>query len=198
MTNTFAIKGALLNAICPVVPDTLSDVIYQTTCCLLTPDEILSFSTALRLFANYANCHAIPYGAHCNIVYLDSNSITIDIKQLPAKPYGASIKVVPIYLHQVRDLSQRSHVQQTAEQIDVMRYQILLEELFHSLYNICNEYIVKELVFRAIFSANCPIEHIAELYTNVFLPDGTPNPVCYTKDYLNYQNDLKHYTDLFA
>ena len=78
------------------------------------------------------------------------------------------------------------------------RYQIILEELFHSLYNVRNEYIVKELVFRAMFSVDCPIEHIAELYVDVFLPDSSPNPVYDIESYKRYQDDLSHYRGLLS
>ncbi|MCR4886272.1 MAG: hypothetical protein K5919_05090 [Clostridiales bacterium] len=131
------ISGAI-NTTGPGIPASLQSHFVQRSCCVLTNDEILSFQQVFSALETYSSRHPFPPEMLCVLVYTDQPSITLI--QDP-DVLGQSLCLATIWLGRIR---QRPNYNPGLLML------VMAEELFHALYSVQNEYLVKEMVFEAL------------------------------------------------
>ena len=131
------ISGAI-DTIGPGMPKNLVKHFIQRSCCTLTNDEILAFQQVFTALEAYRGLHPFPPEMLCVVVYTDQPSL--ELVQEPGT-LGQSLRLVTIWLGQIR---QRSDYNRELLML------VMAEELFHALYTVQNEYLVKEMVVEAL------------------------------------------------
>jgi len=120
----------------PLIPNNLIHHIKIKTCCQLSIDELKTFQTVLLLLSQYIQSHPLPTSALCIVVFTDQLEMRF---QQEADIAGQSLPLATIWMKRIR---QQNH--------NLLLALTLTEEICHTLYQVYNEYKVKEIVFEVL------------------------------------------------
>lgn len=147
----------------PVVPTALKQYIEQITCCDILP-EVKEIEEVFFTFADYVEHNPPPAGAFTTIIYTFDGKCSFEmISKIP----GVTTKIIFLNMFEIRS------EQHTQTYVDSTVWPVLLEELFHSLYNIQDEYEVKAHTVQ-VLKQHWPEATFDTLYQTIQGPDGVP------------------------
>ena len=122
----------------PGVPSGLQPHITLRSCCKLADEEIRSFQRAFSALDRYASHFPLSPEAFCVVLFTDQREIRLTEDR---DTLGQSFPLVVLWLGSIRSRSNYS-----PELLQL----IMVEELIHSLYQVQNEYRVKEMTVEAL------------------------------------------------
>lgn len=149
------ISNALSGIKGPFVPDALQPYIIQQACCELTPMENVAFQLAFQSLAEYIEHQPLSPEASAIIVYTDKDDVSV---LRVGNELGQHVPIAVIWLGHIREHIPRQ---------PLFLQQILLEEVCHTLYQIQNEYKVKEVVY-TILRTHIQGLTLHDLYPSMF------------------------------
>ena len=133
------IKGAVENSL-PEPPDSLKPVIFQHLACNLSVLERMYAAIAFEKFESYTKSHPLSPEAVCDIVYINSDNIELELDESDGQEM--SVHLIFVRMNHVRE----DMLNDNRTSVNWPEFVfLLLEELLHTLYQIRNEYRVKQI-----------------------------------------------------